>query len=85
MERKLIKGAMQMNDIIFNSTQIGRKNPANSFEITVRFMQNSTWQGEISWLQKNKSQNFRSALEMIMLMDEALTEGAEDIEPVSWV
>ena len=62
----------------------GQRNAAQIFEITVRFMQNHTWQGEIKWLQGNQSQHFRSALEMIMLMDEALTNGEEDREPVSW-
>jgi len=51
-----------------------------TFEISVKFMQNSTWQGQIHWVEKNQKQNFRSALEMLKLMDEALNEGAE--EPV---
>jgi ABC-type phosphate/phosphonate transport system ATPase subunit len=49
-----------------------------TFEISVKFMQNSTWQGQIHWVEKNQKQNFRSALEMLKLMDEALNEGAED-------
>jgi len=49
-----------------------------TFEISVKFMQNSTWQGQIHWVEKNLKQNFRSALEMLKLMDEALSEGAED-------
>ena len=52
-----------------------------TFEISVKFMQNSTWQGQIHWVEKNQKQNFRSALEMLKLMDEALKEGALE-EPV---
>ena len=54
-----------------------------TFEISVKFMQNSTWQGQIHWVEKNQKQNFRSALEMLKLMDEALSAGAE--EPVEEV
>jgi len=48
-----------------------------TFEISVKFKQNATWQGQILWAEKNLKQNFRSVLEMLKLMDEALTEGEE--------
>ena len=54
-----------------------------TFEISVKFTQNSTWQGQIHWVEENKKQNFRSALEMLKLMDEALCAGAD--EPVEEV
>ena len=55
-----------------------------TFEISVKFMQNSTWQGQIHWVEKNQKQNFRSALEMLKLMDEALTETDEDVQVINW-
>ena len=55
-----------------------------TFEISVKFMQNSTWQGQIHWVDKNKKQNFRSALEMLKLMDEALSNTAESGKKISW-
>ena len=48
-----------------------------TFEISVRFRQNATWQGQILWAERNLTQNFRSVLEMLKLMDEAITEGSE--------
>jgi len=56
-----------------------------TFEIMVRYRQNATWQGQIHWLEKNQHQNFRSVLEMLKLMDEALTEGEENAASVAWV
>jgi len=53
-----------------------------TFEVSVKFQQNATWQGQILWAEKNLKQNFRSVLEMIKLMDEALGEGAA--KPVGW-
>jgi len=55
-----------------------------TFEIMVRYRQNATWQGQIHWLEKNLHQNFRSVLEMLKLMDEALTEGEEQAGAVEW-
>ena len=55
-----------------------------TFQVTVRFRQNSTWQGSILWMEQNETQNFRSVLEMLRLMDEALTEGTEDTEKPNW-
>jgi len=46
-----------------------------TFEISVKFKQNATWQGQILWAERNLKQNFRSVLEMLKLMDEAISEG----------
>ncbi len=45
-----------------------------TFVVQVQFRQNATWQGSISWVEQKKDQKFRSALEMIKLMDSALNE-----------
>ena len=55
-----------------------------TFEISVKFMQNSTWQGQIHWIEENRKQNFRSALEMLKLMDEALSESADGSQVIEW-
>ena len=55
-----------------------------TFEISVKFMQNSTWQGQIHWVEKNQKQNFRSALEMLKLMDEALAETDDSEKVINW-
>ena len=46
-----------------------------TFEITVMYMQNATWQGQILWAERNLRQYFRSVLEMLKLIDEALMDG----------
>jgi len=56
-----------------------------TFLISVHYRQNATWQGTIAWAEKNKKQRFRSALEMIKLIDEALTEADDSVETsVGW-
>lgn len=46
----------------------------DTFSINIRFRQNDSWQGTISWLETNHKQNFRSVLELILLLDSALRE-----------
>ena len=69
-------------------TKLDNRRETNStlgtFEISVKFMQNSTWQGQIHWIEKNQKQNFRSALEMLKLMDEALAENSESTQVINW-
>jgi len=73
-----------MSEIERNDDQRDVISTKGTFEITVKFMQNSTWQGQIHWIDKNQKQNFRSALEMLKLMDEALTEGGDGTQVINW-
>ena len=48
---------------------VGKK---GTFVVHVQYLENSTWQGEIVWAEKNESLKFRSALELLKIMDSAL-------------
>lgn len=43
-----------------------------TFAIRVLFRQNASWQGSITWMEGKQEQSFRSALELIFLMNSAL-------------
>ena len=45
-----------------------------TFAVRILFRQNSSWQGSVTWLEGGMEQSFRSALELIFLMDNALTQ-----------
>lgn len=45
-----------------------------SFYIRILFRKSANWQGEIHWLDADKKKRFRSTLELVMLMQEALEE-----------
>jgi hypothetical protein len=49
-----------------------------TFTIKIKFQQNATWQGTITWAEGEKVQNFRSELEMLKLMMEAVAAGNTD-------
>ena len=50
-----------------------------TFILKILDRQNSTWQGSILWVEKQNEQYFRSALEMLKLIDEALIQNDEKI------
>jgi len=52
-----------------------------TFSIRVLFRQNASWQGSVKWLEGGEEQAFRSALELIFLIDSVLT-GAEQQQAV---
>lgn len=45
-----------------------------TFLLNIYDRQNATWQGTISWVDKNEKQQFRSVLELIKLIESALDE-----------
>ena len=49
-----------------------------TFVIHVKYRQNSTWQGDIFWAEKQEKVYFRSALEMLKLIDSALDQTEEN-------
>jgi len=73
-----------VNDISLSEIQQDREDAVGTFLIKVRFQHNATWQGEIHWIEKDMKQNFRSAMEMIKLADEALSYGVKEKKPVRW-
>lgn len=55
-----------------------QKGTEGTFVVHVRSRQNCTWQGKVVWAEKNMSQNFRSGLELLKLIDSAIDEGEEN-------
>lgn len=51
----------------------------NSFVIDIKDTQHESWQGTIRWINNEKEETFRSALELIKMIDSSLNcdkEGA---------
>lgn len=46
-----------------------------TFHVRVIFRKNASWQGIVCWVDGEKKENFRSVLELLMLMDEAMESG----------
>jgi len=52
-----------------------------SFLVRIAHTQNATWQGKVTWVESNQIQDFRSALELIKLIDGALEKEADGQNP----
>ena len=55
-------------------TESGR----SAFVIRILDRQNATWQGTVTWADRNETQPFRSALELIRMIDSALQQEDEN-------
>lgn len=51
---------------------MGKENNTGTFIVKIMNQQNSTWQGSLTWVEEQKTEYFRSALELIKMMDEAV-------------
>lgn len=59
---------------------MGKVNKNSSFLVEIKSEENKTWQGKVTWLNKDKTEYFRSALELIKLIDSTM----EADEPISF-
>ena len=59
----------------------GQKGEKATFIVQIHFRQNASWQGTVQWVEQGKSKHFRSALELIKLIDEASLKEREALLP----
>ncbi len=76
-ERKRI---MSDNELLSKHGDIG------TFVVRVQHRQNSSWQGRITWLEEDKTVQFRSVWEMIKLIESAVDKVTppEDLADAEW-
>ena len=51
-----------------------KKGGKATFAIRLLFRQNASWQGSVSWLEGQREEAFRSVLELLFLIDSAISE-----------
>ena len=59
-------------ELIGASNEECQTGKAATFLIRILFRQNASWQGSILWLEGKREESFRSVLELIFLMNDAL-------------
>lgn len=57
------------NSLLDQLSFSGLDKPGELFLLHIRYRQNATWQGDIRWLNKKKTFSFRSALELLMVLE----------------
>ena len=73
-ETKDKKEVSQVTDI---DQVLNQNGDLATFVVHVKHRQHSTWQGEVVWAEKNEKRTFRSALELLKLIDNALEDENE--------
>ena len=53
---------------------IRREKGTGTFIVKILDSQNATWQGSVTWAERHKVQYFRSALELLKMIDGVLIE-----------
>ena len=59
-----------------------KKTGHEHFMVQILDTQNATWQGVVTWTETGRKEPFRSALELIKLIDSTLLEAQKDGEAV---
>lgn len=57
-----------------------KRGDQGTFIVQIKYRQNATWQGQVIWAEQNKKMYFRSALELLHLIDTAINEGNDSAE-----
>lgn len=79
-KRNVIHHIEKKERVMKDEELLTRHGDLGSFIIRVQQRQNSSMQGRLTWVEKNKTVYFRSVWEMIRLIDSAIGPGRPDIE-----
>lgn len=60
-------------DLTRQTDESSYKGRVATFSVRVLFRQNTSWQGSVSWLEGKREETFRSVLELLLLMDSAIS------------
>ena len=55
-----------------------RKKTGGTFIVRVESRERASWQGQVIWTDQNRKQYFRSSLELLRLMEDAMNAEEED-------
>ena len=69
--------------IMKDESLLSKHGDLGTFIVRVQHRQNSSWQGRITWMEKDKSINFRSVWEMIKLIESAVNTVEDQSEELS--
>jgi hypothetical protein len=60
--------------VLTTSGEVNCQGKVATFVTKVLFRQNASWQGSVSWLEGQREEAFRSVLELLFLIDSAISE-----------
>ena len=70
--RHMLSKKEEMVRVMDDKTLLEQRGDLGTFTIRVQHRQHSSWQGKVTWLEKDETVYFRSALELIKLIDSVI-------------
>ena len=70
---------MKKSDQSNNMPRIVDKHKS-TFIVKIEYCQHGTWQGKVIWAEENRTERFRSALELLRLMNEVVAIENNDLK-----
>ncbi len=61
------------------ATKFNRRQRGGTFVVRVEGRERESWQGQVIWTETNRKQYFRSALELLHLMEDAMCAGEAEL------
>lgn len=58
---------------------VSKDKKGGTFVVHIDYCENSTWQGEVLWADRNERKKFRSTLELLKLIDSALEDETSEV------
>lgn len=84
-EKQLQRITKERKKIMTDDELLSRHGDIGTFIIRVQHRQNSSWQGRITWMEENRTMQFRSIWEMIKLMESAVDKVSDpESEEENW-
>ena len=85
-EKKLTRLTEERKKIMSDDALLSKHGDIGTFIVRVQHRQNSSWQGRITWMEEDKTVQFRSVWEMIKLIESAvdLVSEAENKTEEAW-
>ena len=75
----------ERNRIMSDETLLAKHGDNGTFIVRVQHRQNSSWQGRITWMEEDRTIQFRSVWEMIKLIESAVDSVShEDGDETTW-
>jgi hypothetical protein len=71
-EKKLKRLTQERKKIMKDEALLSKHGDIGTFIVRVQHRQNSSWQGRVTWMEKDKTIQFRSVWEMIKLIESAV-------------
>ena len=66
-----------MSNYDYNTDYPKKLNDRGTFIVKIARCEGGTWQGKLTWAEGERTLHFRSALELIKMIDEAMAETME--------